>query len=254
MTPHREQSDPSACPEDQAGPPSARSRAAQPHAPQAQAPQKAELDGSNSPRREGQGVVHPSTPDDPETLRWIRDAQAGDRDAFEQLILRYQDRVWRRALYRLGDHDEAYDLAQEVFLTCFRKIGQFRGESKFWTWLGRIVDNHVKNRQAWLIRRGSGKTVSLDAPLAGDDEERTYDPPDPSPGPRRKVENREAMQALMGNLSRLSPDHREILLLRFADGLAYEEIAESLQLSLGTVKSRINRARAELRELMEDFL
>lgn len=200
-------------------------------------------------------IAPPLVGDDPDMIAMIARAQSGDRSAFETLILAYQDRVWRRALYRLGDHDEAYDLAQEVFLTCFRKIDQFRGESKFWTWLARIVDNHVKNRHSWLERRGRSKTFSLDRPPGGDSEEaQAWDPPDPAAGPRRQAENQEAIDALNRNLERLSPDHREILLLRFADGLAYEEIAESLQISIGTVKSRINRARAELKARMEEFL
>ena len=193
--------------------------------------------------------------DDPEIVQWIHEAQAGDRDAFEKLFTHYQDRVWRRALYRLGDHDEAYDLAQEVLLTCFRKIEQFRGESKFWTWLARIIDNHVKNRLAWMSRRGKGKTFSLNAPMGPEGEE-TFEfvLADAAPGPAREVENQEAMEVLNKNLQLLSADHREILLLRFADELSYEEISEAMNVSLGTVKSRINRARAELRTLMEDYL
>lgn len=187
--------------------------------------------------------------------RWVEQAQGGDGEAFERLVVHFQDRVWRRALYRIGDHEEAYDVAQEVFVLCFRKIHQFRGESKFWTWLCRIVDNQVKNRQGWLHRRGKGKTFSLDRPLGGDeDDKRRWDPPDPGADPRRQAEGREAMQALQDSLGSLSEAHREIVLLRFSDGLSYEEIGETLELSLGTVKSRINRARAELRDLMGDHL
>jgi RNA polymerase sigma-70 factor (ECF subfamily) len=155
----------------------------------------------------------------------------------------------------LGDHDEAYDVAQEVFLTCFRKIHQFRGEARFWSWLCRIVDNHVINHRGWQERRGRSKTFSLDQPPSADpDAVRGWDPPDPSADPRREAQDHEAMAALDRNLGELGADHREILLLRFADGLSYEEIAEHLQISLGTVKSRINRARAELRARMKDHL
>ena len=164
------------------------------------------------------------------------------------MILHFQDRVWRRALYRLRDHEEASDLAQEVFLICFRKIHQFRGESRFWTWLCRIVDNQVINRQGWLHRRGKGRTYSLDNPVGNQGEETPgWDPPDLGASPRRQAESRQSMEILGRCLNELSDDHREILLLRFADDLSYEEIAETLEASLGTVKSRLNRARAELR-------
>ncbi len=196
-----------------------------------------------------------SLADDSQIVRWVEDAQEGDRDAFENLVLHFQDRVWRRALYRLGDQEEAHDLAQDVFLTCWRKIGQFRGESKFWSWLGRIVDNLAKNRQAWLSRRGKEKTLSLDEPPSeGKGAFGSWELPDPAPGPRKLAENQEAMEALQRNLGLLSAEHREVLLMRFADGLSYEEIAETLEISMGTIKSRINRARSELRSLMGDFL
>lgn len=197
----------------------------------------------------------PASGDTDEIAGWVGAAQRGDRDAFENLVRHFQDRVWRRALYRLKDHEEAYDLAQEVFLLCFRKIHQFRGEAKFWTWLCRIVDNQVKNRHGWLKRRGKDKTYSLDAPVNNaDDEPRGWDPPDPGAGPRQVAQGRESLEALNRNLVLLSDDHREILLLRFSDEQSYEEIADTLELTLGTVKSRINRARAELRALMSDHL
>ena len=146
----REQNDSSSCPELEPGEQEARARSSD--------------DASEStPKGDDPEVARPSR-DEPEIAQWVREAQGGDREAFESLIGHFQDRVWRRALYRIRDHDEAYDVAQEVFLICFRKIHQFRGESKFWTWLSRIVDNQVKNRQGWLQRRGKGRTYSLDSP------------------------------------------------------------------------------------------
>jgi RNA polymerase sigma-70 factor (ECF subfamily) len=186
---------------------------------------------------------------------WVSEAQSGNRESMENLIGHFQDRIWRRALYRIGDPDEASEVAQEVFILCFRKIGQFRGDAKFWTWLARIVDNQVSNRRSWWRRRGSRVTHSLDQQFGREDKDVvSYEPPDPSPSPRQEVEGRQSLEALNGALGKLSGDHREILLLRFSDGLPYEEIAESLQISLGTVKSRINRARQELRPLMEGFI
>lgn len=242
MRPPKEQSESPVCPEDR------ESESDVPPSVGGQAPARKNSQGENAPGGPGGG-------DTPEIAAWVKRAQGGDRDAFERLVVEFQDRVWRRALYRIGDHDEASDLSQEVFLICFRKIDQFRGESKFWTWLCRIIDNQVKNRQGWLQRRGKGKTFSLDSPLGQEEgNERGWDPPDPAAGPRREAESHEAMGALDEKLGVLSAEHREVLLLRFSDGLSYEEIAETLAVSLGTVKSRINRARAELRTLMADFL
>jgi RNA polymerase sigma-70 factor (ECF subfamily) len=187
--------------------------------------------------------------------QWVREAQAGDRAAMERLLETFQQRVWRRALYRLGDHDEAWEVAQNVFVICFRKIAQFRGEAQFWTWLARIVDNQVKNRHAWWSRRGRSVTFSIHDLKEGRGEEPLpIDPPSEEPSPRRQAAARQEVALMEEKMQQLSPEHREILLLRFADELSYEEIAESLEISLGTVKSRINRARSELRELMKDIL
>jgi RNA polymerase sigma-70 factor, ECF subfamily len=186
---------------------------------------------------------------------WVDAAQAGDRPAMEQLILHFQDRVWRRARYRIGDHDEAWEVTQDVFILCFRKIGQFRGEAQFWTWLARIVDNQVKNRQGWWRRRKRDQTYSLQDMSGGyAEEEQVFDPPDTAPSPRQIVAGREEMGALERAMGLLSPEHNEVLMLRFADGQSYEEIAETLQVSLGTVKSRINRARRELRLRLDELM
>lgn len=204
------------------------------------------------------GTPPPGTPSESaRVLALVRLAQGGNRQAMEDLIRLYQDRVWRRARYRIGDPDEASEVAQEVFLICFRKLNQFRGESHFWTWLARITDNQVRNRMGWWRRRRQSQTFSLQELWQGDEEEaqqQEWDVPDPSPSPRQQAAGREVMEAMESKLGELSADHREILMLRFADGLTYEEIAEQLQVELGTVKSRINRARAELRQKMERFL
>lgn len=184
---------------------------------------------------------------------WVKAAQGGDRQAMERLIEHFQDRVWRRARYRIGDVDEAWEVSQDVFILCFRKIHQYRGDAPFWAWLGRIVDNQVRNRKGWWRRRRRGLTFSLDELGAGDEDHAPVEFPDHAPSPREQAAGHEAVEQLESVMEQLSPDHREILLLRFADNLSYEEIAESLSLSLGTVKSRINRARRELRVKMEPF-
>jgi RNA polymerase sigma-70 factor (ECF subfamily) len=185
---------------------------------------------------------------------WVKAAQGGDRQAMEQLIEHFQDRVWRRARYRIGDNDEAWEVSQDVFILCFRKINQYRGDAPFWAWLGRIVDNQVRNRQGWWRRRRRAQTFSLDELGSGDEDHAPVEFPDKAPSPRDQAAGHEAVDHLESAMEQLSPDHREILLLRFADNLSYEEIAESLNLTLGTVKSRINRARSELRVKMAPYL
>lgn len=192
---------------------------------------------------------------DEQVAHWIEAAQRGDRDSMERLICHFQDRVWRRVLYRIGDADEAWDVAQEVFVLCFRKIGQYRGEAKFWTWLARIVDNQTLNRLDWLNRRGRSITFSLSELAHDEDEgERPWEPSDNAPSPRQQAAANQTMDALNAALNKVGEDHRQILLMRFSDQLSYEEIARTLEISLGTVKSRINRARAELKKLMEPYL
>ncbi len=184
---------------------------------------------------------------------WVKAAQKGDQKAMESLIEHFQDRVWHRARYRLKDHDEAWDVAQEVFIICLRKIRQFRGRSQFWTWLVRIVDNQVKNRQNWWRRRRRAQTFSLHELYQGQDEqeETAWDPPDGGPSPRQLAAAREEVESLERAMGQLTEDHREVLMLRFADGQSYEEIAQTLLVSIGTVKSRINRARRDLRAKMD---
>ncbi|NUP90701.1 MAG: sigma-70 family RNA polymerase sigma factor [Candidatus Sumerlaeia bacterium] len=181
-------------------------------------------------------------------------AQAGDLSAFDTLIRRHQDRVYNQAWRLLGDHDEASDLAQEVFIRVFRKIHLYRGDAAFSTWLYRVTSNLAKNRWKQMERKGRSKTVSLDQPRPDDDDDRPLDKPDAAPSPRQQAEGRELLGHLEQELLGLGYEHREVLVLRFVENLSYEEIAEVLDANLGTVKSRICRARQELRRRMDPYL
>ncbi|MFH0794834.1 MAG: sigma-70 family RNA polymerase sigma factor [bacterium] len=188
-----------------------------------------------------------------EEKRLIARAQEGDRDAMNDLILHYQDRVYNLAYRLVGDHDEASDLSQEVFLTLFRKLKSFRKESRLGTWLYRIVVNHAKNRWKFLERRGRSRTESLEASVE-DCDHRAIEVPDRAPDPRQQAAGREEMKLLGEHLGALQPEFREVLVLRFVENLSYEEIADVLETKIGTVKSRINRGRELLRERMRDVL
>lgn len=175
--------------------------------------------------------------------------------AFDRLIGIHQDRIYNVALRLLNDPDDALDLSQEVLCTFFRKINSFRGQSSLSTWLYRITVNNAKNFWKSRERKEYGKTVSLDNPI-NPDEEKSVSPdiPDSNPGPRHKAEGRELAAILQEKLGDLSWEHRQIIVLRYTEGLSYEEIAEILDSSLGTIKSRLNRARSELKDLMEPYL
>ncbi len=184
----------------------------------------------------------------------IQRCQAGDRMAFDELISAHQDRVLNTAFRLMGNYDEALDLTQEVFLNCFRKIDSFKGDSSLRTWLYRITVNTAKNRWKYQASRGLNRMMSLDSPMDADDEERVKQVPDTHPTPRKVASDRETMAFLEGQMATMNEEQREVLVLRYVEELSYDEIAVILNVSLGTVKSRIHRARLDLRELMADHL
>ena len=170
----------------------------------------------------------------------IRRAQGGDRDAFAQLLERFEKPVYHQALRMVGHVEDAADLTQEVFLKVWQGLPSFQGDSSFSTWLYRLTSNAcIDFLRREKRRRG---TLSLD------DEERELAAqlPDPAPTPQRALEQRELRQALEEGLAALSDEHRQVLVLRELNGLSYDEIAQALDLSPGTVKSRIARARMSL--------
>lgn len=184
----------------------------------------------------------------------IERCKAGDSLAFDELISVHQDRVFNTAFRLMGNYEEALDLTQEVFLNCFRKISNFKGDSALSTWLYRITVNTAKNRWKYQQSRGLNRMTSMDAPMDADDEERVKQFPDTQPTPRKVATDREAMAYFEKQLEHLNDEHREVLVLRYMEELSYEEIADILGLSLGTVKSRIHRARNELRDVMVEYL
>jgi RNA polymerase sigma-70 factor (ECF subfamily) len=169
---------------------------------------------------------------------------AGDEAACADLVAAHQRTVFNLAFHLLGDRDEALDLSQEVFLRVFRTLSRFRGQSALRTWIYRIVVNQARNRQRWWRRRRRTDLVSLDDHLqrCGDLEATGEVLPD------RLLASKETAARIWAAMEQLPFDQRTALVLREVDGLRYEEIAFSLDVAVGTVKSRLTRARQALRE------
>ncbi|NLW16778.1 MAG: sigma-70 family RNA polymerase sigma factor [Firmicutes bacterium] len=171
----------------------------------------------------------------------------GNAAAFEELVIRYEQKVFQLAYRLSGDLDDASDLAQEAFLKVYKYLGQWQGKASFSTWLYRIVTNafldDVRKR-----KRRPPVAVSLDASIPTEDGEVLREFPSTDAGPEQEYLRLELQQMVQTALSELEPEYRVMLTLRDIQGHSYEEIAQITQLKLGTVKSRISRARAALRK------
>jgi RNA polymerase sigma-70 factor (ECF subfamily) len=178
----------------------------------------------------------------------VQRCAAGDEDASAELVAEHQRIVFQLAANLLGDREEALDLSQEVFLRVFRTIHRFRGQSSLRTWIYRIVVNQARNRHRFWRRRHRDEQVSLDQHVATHgDVLRGL-----GPTPDRVLAQKELAQQLNQALERLPFEQRTAIVLREVDGLSYEEIAYSLDLAVGTVKSRLTRARQALRADLRD--
>lgn len=175
----------------------------------------------------------------------------GDTEAFRTIVERYQERVYNVAFQMTGSHEDSLDLAQDSFLRVFRALSSFKGDSSLGTWIHRIAHNIVID-ELRKRRRRPVVAMSTDTVVITEDGEHMLEwsaPMDEAPEEQllRAEKKREIEQALQ----RISPEHRSVLVMRDIEGLTYEEVAEVLGLNVGTVKSRLNRARLALREKLK---
>jgi RNA polymerase sigma-70 factor (ECF subfamily) len=194
----------------------------------------------------------------PVTLEWssVTDREAalvarcvaGDEDACTALVEEHQRMVFQLSWNLLGDQEEALDLSQEVFLNVFRTLPRFRGQSALRTWIYRIVVNQACNQQRWWRRRYRAAQVSLEAHV---DTHGELSSPLDDCAPEKQLRQKEQVARVWDALARLPFDHRTAVVLREIDGLSYDEIAYSLRIAVGTVKSRLARARQLLRAELE---
>ena len=170
--------------------------------------------------------------------RLIELTLAGDSAAFGQIVLKYQDRLFNTLVHVVGCAEEAQDVAQEAFVLAFQKLNSFQRKSGLYTWLYRIAMN------AWISRnRRQRPKISVDAVR----ESSGAEPEDTSETPEQEIEREEQVAQIRTAISELSPEHRAVLVLRDIDGCCYDDISEMLDIPVGTVRSRLHRARMDLK-------
>jgi len=169
--------------------------------------------------------------------------QRGETDAFEILVRRHEKTIFNLVYRMLGDYDDAAEVSQEVFLSAYRAIGQFRGDANFSTWLYRIALNHATTRRRSISSRQQ-KTVPIDdmEPLS-----------DPELGPAETFERKEIRERVQLALNKLEPDDATMILLRDLQDISYDEVARVLEIPVGTVKSRLHRARQALKTQLATY-
>jgi len=185
---------------------------------------------------------------------FIERLKRGDAGAFEELIAERSGEIYG-LLFRLSENaEEARDLTQETFLRAFQSIGNFRGEADLRTWIYRIAINQARNRWRWWRRRRREATVSLDETPGNSERTLLARLASDSDNPEQQALARERELALRAGLQQIRRAYRETVILRDIEGFSYEEIATTLAINIGTVKSRLARGRQELREKLEGSL
>jgi RNA polymerase sigma-70 factor (ECF subfamily) len=181
-----------------------------------------------------------------EDLKLITRFKNGDASAFEEIVLTYQDKTYNLCRYMLGNRHDAEDAAQEVFLKAYQALPRFQPDAALSTWLYRIAVNTCIDRRRMPI---------LESLFGTSEEGETliHDPASDDPSPETLYHSKEIEEALHAGLRTLSPKLRAIIVLKEIEELSYEEIAETLAISTGTVKSRIARAREQLKKILQKF-
>ncbi len=182
-----------------------------------------------------------------EAAELVRAFRQGDQQAFNRLVSLYQRKIYNLALGYVKQEDEAKDLTQDIFVTVFRQIDKLKDESKFGAWLYQLAMNHCRNRYQKLRRRGFFSNQSLDDPETGLNL---------SSGatPEKDYERENTSRLVREAIASLAPAEKEVILLRDLQELSYEEISEILDLPMGTVKSKLNRARLALKNRLKHYL
>ena len=186
----------------------------------------------------------------------VQKCRQDDTEAMGRLIVKYQDRIFNVILKICANYDDAAELTQETFVKVIENIGTFKGKSSFYTWLFRIAVNLTLN---YCKRRFKLGTYSLEAPVVQESEGvrgqlSAFLSDESAADPAVIAQQKETGQIVMHSLSKLDDDHRTIIVLRDIEGMSYEQISNILDLELGTVRSRLSRAREKLRQILKAVL
>ncbi|MCP4682677.1 MAG: sigma-70 family RNA polymerase sigma factor [Desulfobacterales bacterium] len=200
------------------------------------------------------GPKKPSNPLNQDDAALIKAFQAGDKHAFDDLVIRHKDNIFNLCYRFLGDYEEANDCAQETFIKAYQSLKKFRFGSSFSTWLFRIGVNTCKNRLKSLDYRFKKKTRRLDNPDMANGGNPSIQIADESPSPMIKLEKKERSILIQKAIDSLPKAKKTMIVLRDIEGLPYNEIAEITRFNLGTVKSRLARARSDLRKKLRGVI
>ena len=192
--------------------------------------------------------THTPAPED--ELRLVARCQTGDTAAFNELVTRYRQRSFSTIYHMVRNEQDAWDLTQDAFLKAWKSIGRFRGQSSFFTWLYRILMNVTID---WTRRKQiEGGTEFDDAVGVRDVEPAAVTLPKSAPAPVATLSDREIRARIDAAMERLSPEHRTVIAMREIEGMEYQEIAEAMETSIGTVMSRLFYARKKMQGMLKD--
>lgn len=183
-------------------------------------------------------------------VRLVARSKAGDTAAFNELVTKYRNRVYGTTYNLVRNEQDAWDLTQDAFLKAWRNLDRFKGDSSFFTWLYRIATNVSLD---WLRRKQIESGVEFDETLGVKIEPSATTAPKPEAAPHRRLEGAEIRSQIDAAIGQLSAEHRTVILLREVENLAYEDIAQAMGTSVGTVMSRLFYARKKLQALLREF-
>jgi RNA polymerase sigma-70 factor (ECF subfamily) len=184
----------------------------------------------------------------------IQRCRKGDVEAFEDIVRKYQKKMFNISYRMTGDYNEAAEVVQDAFLSVYRNIKSFKGKSKFSTWLFTIVMNFSRNKIKQLKSRRHRENFSIDDPVETDNGKITVEPLSDNPSAQERLEQHQRDQKIRGCIRSLENEFREVIVLRDIQGFSYDEISDMLKIAMGTVRSRLHRARLSVRDCLKKLI